>query len=73
MALLLSCKISVQIIWKNGKQKRLSENYQPVLASTVGCDVVVFLVFNDFSTGQNTDGHKVRIFWESNKNLTFHL
>ena len=27
-------------------------------ASTVGCDVVVFLVFNDFSTGQNTDGHK---------------
>ena len=24
----------------------------------VDCDVVVFLVFNDFSTGQNTDGHK---------------
>ena len=32
--------------------------YDVVQASTVGCDVVVFLVFNDFSTGQNTDGHK---------------
>merc|ERR1711935_948520 len=32
--------------------------YDVLQASTVGCDVVVFLVFNDFSTGQNTDGHK---------------
>jgi len=27
-------------------------------ASTVGCDIVIFLVFNDFSSGQDTDGHK---------------
>jgi len=32
--------------------------YDTYQASLVGCDVVVFLVFNDFSTGQNTDGHK---------------
>jgi len=32
--------------------------YDTYQASLVDCDVVVFLVFNDFSTGQNTDGHK---------------
>lgn len=32
--------------------------YDTYQASLVGCDIVVFLVFNDFSTGQNTDGHK---------------
>ena len=24
----------------------------------IGCDIVVFMVFNDFSTGQNQAGHK---------------
>jgi len=32
--------------------------YDTYQASLVGCDMVVFLVFNDFSTGQNTEGHK---------------
>ena len=26
--------------------------------SKIGCDVVVFLVFNDFSSGQDVAGHK---------------
>ena len=41
---------------KYPKQEDLQKDTEQ--ASTVGCDIVIFLVFNDFSSGQDTDGHK---------------